>query len=445
MIRLPLRLPAPLADRMAAALLFAYPLLLVSVDHWGSGLYHLVVLLALLSLRAPQVPLTREEWIFIGVILLYFAAAVISNTLNGWTYASIRWFEATFRLLLVIPIFLFLRERPDVVLNLLRGVPVAGLLTGAFVVYQTMHHGSRVVGASGPIFAGNMAVLLAMASLVTMRYRTYPPKLRIPLHVLGAVMALAAAVFSGTRGAWLAAIVVLPVVSAMALLDIPSVRARRRLALGALALACAVLVIGVVVQPKLTQHRLAVAMEQTSKYLGAETWDQRDKAGRTSVGTRLEQWRTGLLIFTEHPFFGIGIGNAGYHINRHVAAGTASPSIEVPAALEPSPKHLHSGYVDALAFKGIVGLVTLLCVLFYPVWLSLRRASRGSSARILVVGHALAFAVFAITEDPFIRNGYTSVYVVFLACVLALLFAETRPAAGVPGRDGPQPDAKQPL
>lgn len=428
-----------LLDRLTATLLFAFPLLMVSTEHWASGIFLALALLSLAALRRPQPPLRREECIFLGIVLVYVASTIVSNTLAGWTPGSLRWFEATARILLAVPIYLYLRARPDTVIYLLRAIPIGGVLAGAWVIYVTAIAGERVEGPYGPIFVGNISALLAILSLVTMRQPTWPWRVRVPLHLAGAALALAAVVLSGTRSAWLAAALVAPVVFAMSLQDIPSRRLRVGLLGGAIALAGVVLVTTVAQEPRLTSQRFAVAVEQVQRYAAAETWDERVSAASTSVGIRFEQWRTGLRIFAEHPVIGVGVGNVGPEINRQIEGGLTSPSIAVEDASLRRPVHLHSAYMDALVFKGLVGLVAFLSLLACPAWLAMRRDGRTSAIRYFVAGHVLAFAVFSATEDPFIRNAYSSVFVILLAAGMVALMRDPGPAKapdGVPPRAG---------
>jgi len=420
---LPMPLPMSLREKLIATLLFAFPLFIISVKSWASGIYYLLAVLALVSLARPQPPLRREEWVFIGTLVAWLASTLIANSLSGWTAASIGWYEADARFLLAIPVYLVLRAHPGAVLALFRGVPVAALLAGGYVIYQTTLAPARIDGPYGPIFAGNISALLAVMSLATLRFPTWPRRLRIPLHLLAFALALGATVLSGTRSAWLAVAIAMPLLVWVIPAGSRWARKRLQLLLGLGALIVAVLAIAVATEPRLTQERLLLAVEQTENFFGAESAQERARATRGSIGLRLEQWRVGLLIAAEHPLFGVGVGNAAPYLNRHVEAGTASTSVRVADDSKTRGTHLHSAFMDALVFKGAVGLAALLCLLFYPVWLGLRAENRTMPAAGVLVILAAMFAVFCLTEDPFIRNNFTSVYVVFLTSVMALLLS----------------------
>lgn len=426
-----MRIAAPARSRIAmaiAVLLFAFPLFAISVDHWVSAIYALVGLTCFFAVFVPRGeagPLRVEEKLFLAILLFYIAATLAANTLSGWTEASLGWYEADIRFMFAIPMFLFLRRHPWTALYLLRAAPIAGVLTGGYVIYETQLENARFEGAYGPIFAGNVAVLLAAISLAALRYDTYPLRIRIPVHLAGVTLALVAAVLSGTRSAWLAMLVTMPIVLFFLAEGEGgrSLRLRRRFVFAAVMLVAAALVAAVALEPRLTQHRFATAIQQTEDFLSATTGTERAQAAASSVGIRLEQWRVGLHIAAANPLFGIGVGNVGPVINGYVDAGAASPAVRADNVGTGRGSHLHSAYFDALVFKGVIGFAALLCVLLYPLWLALRHG-HGLPARPVLIGLSASFLVFCMTEDPFIRNNFTSIYLLFLICALTLLFSE---------------------
>lgn len=418
-------------EKSLAVLFFLFPVLSVAVEHWVSGIFVLIAIACLFYLRSEQPEFSRNECIFLGIVVFYVLSTVISNTVNGWPESSVRWFEATSKFVFTIPIYLFLRTRPWILLYLFRGIPLAGVITGVYVTVMTFMEGGRVYGPYNPIFIGNMAVLIAAISLATLHYPTFPSGIRVPIHLLGCVMAISSIVLSGTRIAWLVAILVLPFAAYLAIQRLDNRRLRIRIVAGILAVIGTVISVGVILQPKLTQDRMLAAFEQSMGYFSTETLDERDDASGTSVGIRLEQWRAGMLIFAEKPLFGTGVGNVGPEINRLIDEGRISISIGIADGDESRPIHLHSAYFDTLAFKGIIGVCALLLLLAHPVWVGWRERAYynlglGGNGFLIIVG--MAFIVISITVDPFIRNNYTSMYLLFLASALSLVHAENREA-----------------
>ncbi|MDR2877692.1 MAG: O-antigen ligase family protein, partial [Chromatiales bacterium] len=282
----------PRAALLIAALLFAFPLFAISLKHWVSTIYALVgfiSLVAIVATRSDARPLQAQEKLFLGIIVFYVVVTLIANTLSGWTKASIGWYEADIRFMFAIPIFLFLRRYPSIALYLLRVAPVAGMLAGAYVIYEFQMHHARVEGPYGPIFAGNIAALLAVISLAALRYDTYPPRVKLFVHFFGIALALAAAMLSGTRSAWLAVLVAMPVVLYFLVEGRNALRFRRYLVSAIVVIVIGTIITTVEFAPRLIQHRSAIAIQETESYLLAQTDAERAEAANSSVGIRFEQ------------------------------------------------------------------------------------------------------------------------------------------------------------
>jgi O-antigen ligase len=412
---------APRVEAVVAILLFAFPLFAIAIKSWTSGIYYLIALIALFALRRPRPPLSHAERMMIGVILFYLAVTIIANSLSGWTRASVGWYEADLRILLAIPIYLYLRSRAHLAEWLLRAIPFAAIISGAYVLWQTvMLDVARVAGPYGPIFAGDMCALFAVLSLMAMRFRLYSRRINVPVHAAGFVLGLVGCLLSGTRGAWLALILVLPVLGWNRMRAAPA-RRRRQITLGCLAAAVVAVSAAALLHPDVMKKRVTEIVQQGEQFIDAERGKRPVPKHLGSIGTRLEQWQVGLQIAREHPLFGIGVGNVLPELKARVASGKAHPSVLRPSAGTQRGVHLHSAYVDALVFKGIVGLLALLGILGFPLWLAMRRDYVGSAAAGLLAGHVLMIAAFALTEDPFIRNNFSSIYLLFLVSAVSLL------------------------
>lgn len=417
---------APRVEAVVAVLLFAFPLFAISVKSWVSSIYYLIALIALASLRRPQPPLSRVERLMAGAILFYLAATIIANSLSGWTRASVGWYEADLRLLLAIPVYLYMRTRTHLVEWLLRSLPFAAIASGAYVLWNTvMLDVPRVGGPYGPIFAGDICALFAVLSLAAARFGLYPRGLNIALHMSAFVIALIGSLLSGTRGAWLALVLIFPVL-AWNHVRAMSPRRRRQIMLGSLATTMAALFAATLLEPDMLKLRVTEVVEQGEQFLDAERGNEPAPKHLGSVGTRLEQWRVGLAIAREHPLFGIGVGNVLPELEARVDAGEAHPSVLRPNAGTQRGVHLHNAYVDALVFKGFVGLLALLGILGLPLWLAFRHEQAGGAASGLLAGHVLMIATFALSEDPFIRNNFTSIYLLLLVCAVSLLLHRSR-------------------
>ena len=102
-------------EMFAALLIFMFPLFANSLRHWVAGLFILLALLSLFSIKRFTYDLNREEKIFLSILLLHAFSTIVSNVLNGWTYASHKWFfSGDIRFIFAVPIYLYIRRIPEI-------------------------------------------------------------------------------------------------------------------------------------------------------------------------------------------------------------------------------------------------------------------------------------------------------------------------------------------
>src|SRR5690606_14563552 len=124
----------------------------------------------------------------------------------------------------------------------------------------------------------------------------------------GFVLGLVGCLLSGTRGAWLALILVLPVLGWNRLRAAPA-RRRRQITLGCLAAAVVAVSAAALLHPDVMKKRVTEIVQQGEQFIDAERGKRPVPKHLGSIGIRLEQWQVGLQIAREHPLFGIGVGN----------------------------------------------------------------------------------------------------------------------------------------
>jgi O-antigen ligase len=139
----------------------------------------------------------------------------------------------------------------------------------------------------------------------------------------------------------------------------------------------------------------------------------------TSVGTRLAMWGTAWDIFTEYWLTGIGTGAYRAAAARRVDEGRAAPI----TAIYDNP---HNQYLNALATRGVIGLIELLLLLGVPAWLFALRfsAADGLARRSAYAGMVTVsgFAIFGLTETIFNHSLTIGYYVIFVGTFAALMY-----------------------
>jgi O-antigen ligase len=107
---------------------------------------------------------------------------------------------------------------------------------------------------------------------------------------------------------------------------------------------------------------------------------------------RLYMWKSGLVMWREHPWLGVGPGGVGRSYRRYAQ----------PEAVRKSTSHVHSSPLQVLVERGVVGLAAWLAMwaaFFVLVWRMLRRLGEHEHEheRAIVVGSLAAIAGFLVT------------------------------------------------
>ena len=414
---------------MVSWLILLFPVFINTLRHWASSIYVLIFLLSVTAIRQTRWDLKKEEKIFLIILFLHVLTVFISNMLAGWTYASNRWFFAgEIRLLLAIPIYLYIRQIPEIWKWLLHGLPIGAVVIGltGIIDFGIRYYKGDVAmifaeGAYGHIFQGNIAALLSVLSYLSLDYFK-DNKIFYRLCVAGAVLALVGSVVSVTRNAWLS-LIVLYVIAFLVrggnIKHLSSIKPIHYI-VGLVVLLPVLYFFSSIDYVKARFERIA---EEPVAYFNA---DRSQPIPFTSIGFRLEQWRGVLLAFEEKPILGHGVGNMGRVSNQHIREGRLNQVVYLDHTEKTGrPTHVHSAYFEYLGDTGLVGFFVTLAMLFYPMVVSVRKRKQSQLAWKFVFIHSAAFAVASLTEVPFIRNNWTSVFLVFGMVFFVWLMSES--------------------
>lgn len=402
---------------MVSSLIFLFPLFINTLRHWASSVYVLTFLLALTAIRQYRFDLKKEEKIFLAILLLHVLTVVVSNLLAGWTYASNRWFfSGEIRLLLAIPMYLYLRQLPEIWTWLLRAIPLGAIIIGltGIIDFSIRYYKGDVSmifaeGIYGHIFQGNISALLSVLSFLAIGYFK-DNKLFLRLCIAGALLAFMGALVSVTRNAWLSLIVLYAlsfIITKDASNYFSSIKLKYYLAFMVILLPALYVFSNI----EYVKARVERVIEEPVAYFNA---DRTQPIPFTSISFRLEQWRGVLLAVEDKPLFGHGVGNMGKVSNRYIEQGRLNQLVYLDHTEKTGrPTHVHSAYFEYLGDTGLVGFTITLLMLFYPMYVAVKKRSQNHLAWKFVFIHSAAFAVASLTEVPFIRNNWTSVFMIF--------------------------------
>jgi O-antigen ligase len=385
----------------------------------------LLVASAALLRKRDRPRLEREEIALISVLVLYFVVGTLVNLAHA---APLREYDSPARFLLAIPVLLLLRIFPPMPRFFWSGVALGAIFSGLYAAWQIFSTGEmRAEGFTNPIQFGNISVLLGILCIAGLGWAGSQRRLMFwyALMSCGICLGLLGSLLSGSRGSWISLLAALPV----AYFCHRGALTRRHVA----ACAAAVLLLFGVLQavPQLPMEaRVELAVTEAQDYFHSG-----DSA--TSVGTRLEMWRTGMLLVPERPW--LGWGKDGYvQQEAHLAQqGNIRPIMG-------QHNHLHNEYLDALVKRGLAGLAALLALYLVPLALFARhvrddnRAVRPyAAAGVLLI---VCYMVFGLTQAFLTHNNGVMTLAFMLVILWSLLRAQQDSAPAMPAHDGSSHD-----
>ena len=260
-------------------------------------------------------------------------------------------------------------------------------------------HMERVEGyAHHPITFGNLALVMGLISLCALYdWRTKSRLVYLPY--LAFFCGVLSSILSGSRGGWLALVLLMPLMFLV-------LRAGRA---GAVVLVISALMVLVYHFPGSgVAARLQDAVSDVRLYVDVHELN-------TNVGIRLELWKASWLMFTEHPW--VGVGRDQFH--------AALLQLAAQGEVKQSQALIHySSHNDALNFLATGGLLdfSFLVLLygapfmfFLRVWRAGDPAVRGPAMGGLIL--VLSFIGFGLTDVMFWLM-MTNVFYVMMTGVL---------------------------
>ncbi len=390
---------------IAIFLFFALSLIVKSGFSLGAAL--LFAGSAILIRKSPKPFLRKDDVIIIGVLFSYF---VITALINLFHHASLSEYDPPLRFLLVIPVLLLLRVSPPDPRAIWGGLAVGAILAGIFTGWENIALGQgRAGGYTNPIQYGDISVLLGMLCLVGLDWAQSQRRAKtwIIFLLIGTVMGVLGAIFTGSRGSWISVPLCL-----IALCIFHKATFGNRLIVTAMGAIIFIFTILYFIPPSGVETRLELATSQTEAYFS-------DHESETSLGARLEMWRTGLMIAPEKPW--LGWGKQGLMERVKVLAQQGKIDIIVTHYT-----HLHNEFIDALAKRGILGLLAVLGLYFIPLALFTKKIkSAGKNARSYALGGmllCLCYVGFGISQAFLTHNNG----VMMFAFTLVLLWSQLR-------------------
>jgi len=387
-------------------LLISFPILIISVKPFGNLI--LLVLLFLGSyifIKQKKNPFFIPElktlsWITLSYFLVMMASMIIADGLA----AQFHHLGRKIHFLLAPLIALAIYDNNLSIVQFLRSIKFGLILIGIIVLVQFFIWGyDRPSGMFNENVFSDLAVILFFLSIVRFFEETKREQI---FTSIAAIFGVIAVVLSASRGSWLSFLVLIPVYFGIA---------SSRFSKGNYKRSFGLIILTIVISIGFTQIDLVKEKTAFAKKIGtaidnAQSWSN-DKSEFTSTSARLEMWKYGLLAAEDSPLFGHGYRNANEVVSNYAMQFKKEISMFT---------HLHNEYLTNLVSAGLVGLVSVIILLFAPliVFVKKLRSEEHYNYALMGVLLCVAYSTFGFTHIALGEENMNAFYVFFLSLLL---------------------------
>lgn len=414
----------PFFTRLAAVAIVLSPVVLLLVKR-AQGYCFFTVLVASLvwfvcagNAQRALAAWRSERWFVAGMLVLPAVLLFQVLVVRTGTFEAL---DPFLRFALVVPGFAMLASFDSRQLRRVQwGFALGAAGVGVGAIYARFHPGTWAIpGRLGnsfvnPIPFGDTSLLLGFLALISWTHAARMSRFGIVFRIVALLLGGYASFLSGSRGGWIALLVLLWATFAggRGVFSKPRVR----WALAGVVAACVVLfaVTGVVHQ------RIEAAVSDVNKM----EHGNRD----TSLGLRYDLWRASTLLYERHPVFGVGRGHLRDALDDLARHGEAPRDIVNPGA--------HDEIFSALSQTGTIGLFSLLLLyagMIVPFWRRRRSAdpeiSMAAYSGLAIAGSTI---VFGLTIDALTSVMNAGFLALSEATLLAWILAREREMSGPP-------------
>ena len=383
-------------------------LALAVTSGYSFGALTLLLASTCLLWKRPRLNLQRRDYLMLGALLLYFFIFTANMLYHG---DPARELDIPLRALLAAPVLLLLLAYPPRAAAWWAGVAVGAISGAALAFWQflVLDMYRPQAATSNAIHYGNVSMLLGMLALCGLGWaREQKHRLAWSLLLLaGGLTGILGSIISGSRGGWLA------LVACGCLLAYYYSKGRGvRYLFALLGALLAVFVLAYILPNSGVHQRVAVAVTDIKQF-------QSNDNVTTSIGQRIEMWRTAWSMSSRHIW--LGMGRDGYLAAKQQLAeeGKMNKLIEVHT-------NAHNDYLDTLVKRGIIGVMALLALFLVPLLLFARalRQSAPAAQPYALAGVVLCtcYMIFGLTTSSLTLN----IGIIMLVFPMVILWAMLR-------------------
>ena len=374
------------------------PLLILNVKH-ASELVILVLTIfgVYFSIQERKLPFFHDQLkMYSYLVLAFFFSIVMSVILSENPVQGIDRIGSNIHFL-VAPFVAYGLYKSNVDLkHIVLAIKLSVIVGTVYAIY--LGAGRAEVGSDSPTIFGFIMVFFGFIAIIDIWTQSNKEKL---FSIFIFFLAVYSVLLSETRIAFVITIALF--FSVMFIWSIRGYLTQKRLLLIVTVLT---VITAVSMNNKSFNDRIDIAFNEFKTF-------STDKDAHGSVDLRLTMWSGGFEAFKQQPIIGYGYQNTGLEASRHISGSFAKDFIK-------GQKMLHNDYINSLVGFGILGLLVLLALLFFPLTLFFKRlkADKDYTQNAIGVLFIIALSVFAITDSIYSHNVMRSFVVFFLGVLL---------------------------
>jgi len=342
----------------------------------------------------------------ITLFALYFGIGALTYFTHESTDLTLSRIGSTLHFVLIIPIFIALKNHTIDKKWLYYSIIIGATLNGIFALYQALELGIRAHGTINAVLFGGISMLLGFMSLAGWRYFS---KINYGYicPILGFFSGITAGLLSLSRGSWVA--VPALIICTMIYIYYNIINRRRNLLLvSTTGLVFTVLIMLWLFWPYL-QPRINIAIEQWGQYFSGGEY-------KTSIGERLEIWKAAVLVIQDSPLLGAGMGGREQAFADLLANGKIR---DVNFLVNVHNQMLQDG-VD----KGLLGIASYFALMGYLIrhfFKGVKQKLENSDIHLVGLLLVVGYLMLGITNITFNHGVFNT----FFVGMIALIFCFT--------------------
>ena len=405
-------------EKIIYLFLFLFPIAGPVVRHWNSNLFHLTLLFSLYFLfsKSEKKPLLKEEKIFLLSFGLFFISFIITSVLNGWGEHQTIDLGLELRFLLAVPMYLLVREYEYSLKVLFAGflfsIPVIFIFSVIEYYIVPGVTPGVITGAYSTLFIGPITALILL--FFPAAYKMwFGLKGYLWSSMLYYFMGMFVIVLSYARTGYITIFVGSIFLVLFALKNLKNKMLYFILMV--------TVIFGLLINEKVN-NRIMSASDNIENYITSYNDGSLIKKEHLgSLGIRLEMWRSSQYAIKSHPLFGIGAGNFPEYIEEYIQQGKVNKTMRIAG-------QLHNSFVEVIVSKGLFGLIILLMLFYYPLYVAWKNRIRCERCFYYTVILSSSFTLMSLGESMLInKDNGTAHFIIFTIVLFSYMMRQLYP------------------